>query len=279
MSFLIKNDFSAVGCGEVRTASIVLILHLSVDYYSFYLRISYSLRSRTFQHNRCGSCLTTSYGTIGVLMGAHKFSISVSGFGIQVDIGDMQLCGKISRIKSNEVITMRTQGLKTQFITVSAIIFALALFRLLPHWPNVSPIAAMALFGGAYYADRRLAFIVPFVALFLSDLVLGLHNSMIFVYAGFALTVAIGFLLKNKITFTNTAFAVVASSVLFFLLTNFGAWLTSALYAKTAEGLMQAFVAGIPFFQNSLLGNLGYAALIFGGYALMQKNVSALQAR
>ena len=167
--------------------------------------------------------------------------------------------------------------MRTKLITISAIIFALAIFRLLPHLPNVSPVAAMALFGGAYYADKRMAFIVPFVALFISDLLLGLHNSMIFVYAGFALTVAIGFLLQNRVTITNAAFAVVASSVLFFLLTNFGAWMTSGLYAKSAEGLMQAYVAGIPFFQNSLLGNLVYAAAIFGGYRLLQNNVAALK--
>ena len=100
---------------------------------------------------------------------------------------------------------------------------------------------------------------------------------MIFVYAGFALTVAIGFLLQNRVTITNTAFAVVASSVLFFLLTNFGAWMMSGLYAKTAGGLMQAYAAGIPFFQNSLLGNLVFAAVIFGGYHLLQKNVAALK--
>ena len=111
-----------------------------------------------------------------------------------------QHCGKIGGTKQQhttyvEVNNMRTQSLKTQLITISAIIFALALFRLLPHWPNVSPVAAMALFGGAYFADKKMAFIVPFVALFLSDLILGLHNTMVFVYAGFALTVAIGFLL------------------------------------------------------------------------------------
>ena len=167
--------------------------------------------------------------------------------------------------------------MRTKFITISAIIFALAIFRLLPHLPNVSPVAAMALFGGAYFADKRMAFLVPFVALFLSDLLLGLHNSMIFVYAGFALTVAIGFLLQSRVTVTNTAFAVVTSSALFFLLTNFGAWMTSGLYAKTAGGLMQAYAAGIPFFQNSLLGNLVYAAVIFGGYHLLQKNVAALK--
>ena len=172
---------------------------------------------------------------------------------------------------------MKSKVMSTQFFTVSAIIVALALFRLLPHWPNVSPVAAMALFGGVYYADRRLAFVVPFAALLVSDMLLGFHNTMLFVYAGFALTVVIGFLLKNRLTFTNIAFAVVGSSVLFFLVTNFGAWMTSALYTKTAAGLMQAYLAGIPFFQNTLLGNLAYTAIIFGGYHLLQKNISALK--
>ncbi len=172
---------------------------------------------------------------------------------------------------------MQTKNLKLQTLTISAIILVLAVFRLLPHLPNVSPIAAMALFGGACFADRRMALIVPFVALFLSDLILGLHNSMIFVYAGFALTVAIGFALKSRVNITNTAFAMLVSSVLFFLLTNFGAWLTSGLYAKTAAGLMQAFVAGVPFFQNSLMGNMVYAAVIFGGYHLLKNNVALLK--
>lgn len=168
--------------------------------------------------------------------------------------------------------------MRAKLITLTVIIFILATFRLLPHWPNVSPVAAMALFGGAYFSDKRVALIVPFLALFLSDLVLGLHNSMIFVYAGFALTVVIGFQLQKRMTITNTAFAVVASSVVFFLLTNFGAWMTSGLYAKSMAGLMEAYVAGIPFFQNSLLGNLVYAAVIFGGYPLLQKYVAALKA-
>ena len=172
---------------------------------------------------------------------------------------------------------MQLQFMKTQLLTLSTIIFVLAIFRLLPHWPNVSPVAAMALFGGAYFADKRLAFIVPFIALFLSDLIIGLHNSMIFVYAGFGLTVMVGFWLKNRMTITTTAFAVLASSVLFFLLTNFGAWMTSGIYIKSAEGLMQAYVAGIPFFQNSLLGNGVYAGVIFGGYYLLQRNFSALK--
>ncbi len=172
---------------------------------------------------------------------------------------------------------MKSKFLSQQLITVASIIGVLAIFRLLPHWPNVSPVAAMALFGGAYFTDKRVAFIVPFLALFLSDLFLGLHNSMVFVYTGFALTVAIGFALKNRVTMTNTLFAAVAASIVFFLLTNFGSWLMSGLYAKSASGLMQAYVAGVPFFQNSLLGNLAYVAIIFGGYSVLQRNFSGLK--
>jgi hypothetical protein len=167
--------------------------------------------------------------------------------------------------------------MRTGVIAITTIIFSLALFRLLPHWPNVSPVAAMALFGGAYFVDRKLAFIVPFAALFISDLFLGLHSSMIFVYGGFALTVMLGFMLKKHITVTNTTMAVVASSVVFFLVTNFGSWLMSGLYPYTAAGLVQAYVAGIPFFQNSLLGNLAYSAIIFGGYALLKQRYPQLQ--
>jgi hypothetical protein len=166
--------------------------------------------------------------------------------------------------------------MKTRLITLSLIIFAIAMFRLLPHPPNVSPVAAMALFGGAYFSDKRVAFLVPFLALLLSDIMLGLHDTMAYVYAGFALTVAIGFWLRNNINIGRIAFAAVGSSVLFFVVTNFGAWVTSGLYPMTAEGLMQAYIAAIPFFQNSLLGNLVFTALLFAGFAALQRNVSVL---
>ena len=168
--------------------------------------------------------------------------------------------------------------MNSRLVTLALIIFAIAMFRLFPHPPNVSPVAAMALFGGAYFSDRRVAFLVPFLALLLSDLILGLHNTMIFVYAGFALTVVIGFWIGRRISAGRLAVAVIGSSMLFFLVTNFGAWFTSGLYPMTAEGLVQAYVAGIPFLQNSLLGNAVFTALLFGGFALLQRKVPALAA-
>jgi len=160
--------------------------------------------------------------------------------------------------------------MRAKLITLTAIIFGIALFRVLPHPPNISPVAAMALFGGAYFADRRLAFIIPFLALFLSDLIIGLHDTMLFVYAGFALTVVIGMQLGKSISITNVALSAVGASVIFFLLTNFGMWATSGFYPHTASGLMQAYVAAIPFFQNSLTGNLAFTGVMFGGYALLK---------
>jgi len=166
--------------------------------------------------------------------------------------------------------------MRARIITIVAIIFALALMRLLPHPPNVSPVAAMALFAGAYFTDRRVALIVPFAAMFFSDLIIGLHSSMVFVYSGFALTVMIGMWLRQRLTVTSVTVATVGASALFFLLTNFGAWATSGLYAMSVQGLMQAYVAGIPFFQNSLLGNLVFTAIIFAGFSVLQKNLALL---
>lgn len=163
-----------------------------------------------------------------------------------------------------------------RLITLALIIFTIAMFRLLPHPPNVSPIAAMALFGGACFSDKRVAFLIPFLALLLSDFILGLHDTMIYVYAGFALTVVIGFWIRKNMNFGRIAVAVVGSSVLFFIISNLGAWFTSGLYPMTIEGLMQAYVAAIPFFQHSLLGNIVFTATLFSGFALLQRKVPVL---
>lgn len=164
-----------------------------------------------------------------------------------------------------------------RFIFIITLIFAAAASRLFPHPPNVTPIAAMALFGGAYFADRRLAFVVPFAALFLSDLVLGLHSQMPAVYLGFCLVVCIGFLLRGRTRALPVAAATLGGSVVFFLVSNFGVWATGAWYPKTAAGLGACYVAAIPFFRNTLLGDAFYTALLFSVFALAEKRYSALR--
>lgn len=154
---------------------------------------------------------------------------------------------------------------------IIALIVAAGLIRLLPHPPNFAPIAAMALFAGAYVANVRLALLVPLVAMFLSDMVLGFHAGMVLVYVCMGITVIIGTQLRKRLRVVPIATAVLASSVLFFVVTNFGVWATQGMYPISFEGLVACYVAAIPFFHNSLLGNAFFTAVLFGGFALITR--------
>ena len=153
-------------------------------------------------------------------------------------------------------------------LLLTLLIFAAALTRVLPHPPNFSPIEAVALFGGAYFAKRGWALLVPLVAMFASDLVLGLVNGGIY-WSYFA---SAGYLLVY-------ACISLAGSLLFFVLTNAGVWAFGALYTHDAAGLAASFAAGIPFFQWTVLGTLFYAALLFGGFELLRRHNPALHAQ
>ncbi len=168
---------------------------------------------------------------------------------------------------------------KPRLMLVVSIIFAAALSRLLPHPPNMTSVAAVALFGGAYLNDRRLAFLVPLAALFLSDLVLGFYHAMavVSVYASFALTVCIGLWLGTRRAPLTIAGAALASSVLFFVITDFEYWAFENAFPKTLEGLIACYTAALPFFRNMILGDLFYTALLFGGFAVLERGFPALR--
>jgi hypothetical protein len=164
-----------------------------------------------------------------------------------------------------------------RLIAILSAIFIAAVMRLVPHPPNVSPIGAMALFGGAYFGRRALAFVAPLAAMLLSDAILGFHSGMPYVYGSVALIVLIGWAVARRKTALTIAAAAVASSVLFFAVTNFGTWATGELYPQTLAGLGACFVAAIPFFQNTLAGDLIFSALLFGGFALIERRVPLLR--
>jgi len=159
---------------------------------------------------------------------------------------------------------------------LSAIVAAAAL-RLVPHPPNFAPIGAMALFSGAYLGRRVLAFAAPLGALLLSDLVLGFYPGMLVQYASVALVVMLGWIALSRVTPLRVGAAAVASSILFFALTNLGVWLLSGMYKQTLAGLAACYVAAIPFFQNTLAGDLFFSGLLFGGFALLERAVPALR--
>ena len=167
----------------------------------------------------------------------------------------------------------------TRLIALLSAIAAAAALRLVPHPPNFSPIDAMALFSGAYLGRRgAIAFAAPLGALFLSDLVLGFYRGMPTVYFSVALIVVIGWLALRQVSPLRVGAAAILSSVLFFAITNFGMWLSSGFYPRTLAGLEACYVAAIPFFQNTLAGDLFYATLLFGGFKVAELLMPQLRA-
>jgi hypothetical protein len=172
---------------------------------------------------------------------------------------------------------MNSKSITPGFLILSAMVFIAAFVRLIPHPPNFAPIAAMALFGGAYFNKKWAAFIVPIIAMFITDLFLGFHATMWAVYISFVMIVGIGMLMIKQKKVTNIFLASVSSSVLFFVITNFGLWISTPYYAKTGAGLAACYTAAIPFFHHTLLGDLFFVALMFGVYELVKAKIPQLK--
>jgi hypothetical protein len=180
-------------------------------------------------------------------------------------------------------------------LVLVGVVVVAALCRLVPHPPNFAPIDAMALFGAAHFRRKWAAFLVPLAAMLASDLVLelayhlrllpgwlglsrGFHSGMWIIFLTVLLISALGLVLRRKMTPAKVAGCVLASSVLFFLVTNFAWWAGYDLFPHTFAGLMQSYAAGVPFFHWTLLGDAFYATVLFGGFALAQHYWPVLRA-
>lgn len=162
------------------------------------------------------------------------------------------------------------------FLVVTLMVLAAAFIRLIPHPPNFAPIAAMGLFGGAYFNKKSFAFAVPLAAMFLTDSIIGFHSGMWIVYLSFALIVVIGMLMLKKISVKNVVLASVTASISFFIITNFGVWAFGTMYPKNIAGLIECYVAAIPFIQNTLLGDLFFSGVMFGVYEFAKTKLPVL---
>jgi len=175
-----------------------------------------------------------------------------------------------AEVSQKETLFYRT------LLALALIVLAAAL-RIAPHPWNFTPVGAMALFSGALLKDRRLAFLFPLLTLFLGDIFIGFHKLIPIVYASFLLNVAIGLWLRDSRTIARISFATLAGAIQFFLVTNFAVWAFGLFYPRTASGLVACYIAGIPFFWNTLAGDAIYAALFFGAFALAERFLPALQ--
>ncbi len=140
------------------------------------------------------------------------------------------------------------------------------------HFFNFNAVMASAFFAGAYLSKRKIALIIPLLALFLTDLALGLYDwrLMGFVYGSFALVLFFGQYYREHATLLSWIMSLLAGSVSFFLITNFAVWMIGdgSFYPHTMTGLIESYTMGLPFYRNTLLGDITFSAALFGAFEL-----------
>lgn len=150
-----------------------------------------------------------------------------------------------------------------------AIFFIIAgvVLRLVPHLPNFAPIAALGLFGGVYL-NKKYALLIPILAMFISDYFIGFAEFWVTfsIYLSFLLIGLIGSWLRRHKNFSNILGATLLGSIIFFVLTNFAVWAATPWYPKTLEGITECYLLAIPFFRNTILGDLFYVGSMFSLY-------------
>jgi hypothetical protein len=164
---------------------------------------------------------------------------------------------------------MKTQAVLKHLGTIIYVIILIgtfALLRIVPHPPNVAPITGIALLSGAKLFGLS-RFALPLSVMLVSDIFLGFHDTIVFVYGSFILITLMGSLfLRKKDSFLNIAGTALLSSLLFYLVTNFGVWFSTDMYPKTLDGLIQSYIMGLPFFKNTIIGDCLYAFGVFYAY-------------
>ena len=177
---------------------------------------------------------------------------------------------------------MKKRPLYLTPVVVTAIVLLLALSRLMPHPFNFSPLGAMALFGGARYSNRLAAYTIPLFAMWASDLILNysyfgaftlFYPGAIYTYGAFALVVFAESYIRKAAPLRLLG-AGLAASLIFFLVSNFGVWASGLIYPKTVPGLTACYAAGLPFFRNTLAGDLIYTLTIFYGWEAIARYFS-----
>lgn len=148
-------------------------------------------------------------------------------------------------------------------ITVCLLIFFAIAVRLFPHAPNMTPITAIA-FTGSLYLGKKWAIVLPLLALFLSDALIGFYDweIMLSVYGSFALIGLLSLVAAKYRTVLPVGLSVIGASVLFFLITNGAVWAFSPWYEKSISGLLYSYELGLPFLRNMLIGDLMYTAVL-----------------
>ncbi len=164
---------------------------------------------------------------------------------------------------------MKIVQFRRQALVAAALIAFAVVSRMAPHPANVAPIAAVALFAGMLL-PRKLAIIVPVLSMVFSDMFIGLHNTIFYTWGSFLLIALLSSYVLKSVTVRTVVLGSLGASLLFFVVSNFGVWVEARMYAHTLEGFLQCYYNALPFFRNTLLGDVAYSGMLYGAYAFYQ---------
>jgi hypothetical protein len=151
----------------------------------------------------------------------------------------------------------------TSLLVFTGLFLAAVLSRFVPHYWNLTLTGAVFVFAGSYFNDRKVAVVLMFLSMLVSDFFIGFHNQLLSVYAGFFLMVMMGSFLNmasSRLRIFGVAFL---ASLVFFIVSNFGVWREGQLYPMTISGLIECYVMGIPFFGRQMIGDVGFTIGLF----------------
>ncbi|MBC8304320.1 MAG: hypothetical protein H8E55_52240 [Pelagibacterales bacterium] len=165
-------------------------------------------------------------------------------------------------------------NLTKQDIFPLVLILIMVLSRLIPHPPNFTPIIAIAMMSGYFFKSLNFSILILLISMLLSDLFLGLYNNMIFVYASLFIIVLYFFQINKKINYKNLFFLGLGSSLVFFIISNFGVWIMENMYEKNLNGLINCYLLAIPFFKNTFISTLFFSYSAYTVNNLYYKKIS-----
>ena len=159
-------------------------------------------------------------------------------------------------------------------ILILGLIIIGVMTRLIPHPPNFTPILSFALLSSVY-SKNNLGIFVPISIMLLSDIFLGSHGAIIWVYSSLFIIYLIGFYFIKNISYKNILMGTIVGSLMFFIITNFGVWFIG--YPKTLEGFIHCYTLAIPFYKNTLISSMFYSTIIHLGYYLLSNKIVVVE--
>ncbi|GIS56103.1 MAG: hypothetical protein CM1200mP1_00410 [Candidatus Neomarinimicrobiota bacterium] len=171
--------------------------------------------------------------------------------------------------------------MKKNILLIVALIVIGILGRIIPHPPNFTPIIAIALLASHVFKNKWIVILTPLMAMWISDLVINNYlyagyydsllifsSSFLWVYGPIICIALLGTVLIKKVKISNIALSSISGSLIFFLVTNFGVWISGTMFPKSLFGLIECYTFALPFFGNALVGDLVYCTILFTSYSL-----------